>query len=694
MLPTFISLHLPSASLARSLGRLPCSFAVRLLALLIVAVMIVSYRVDAANPIITDVYTADPAALVHDGRVYLYTGHDEGSTSYVMRDWLCFSSSDMVNWRSEDSPLSLSAFSWARQDAWAGQVIERGGKFYYYVPMSHRTITGFAIGVAVADQPTGPFVDARGTALITNDMTANTTGITWDDIDPTVFIDDDGQAYLYWGNTVCHYVKLKPNMIEIDGSIQTVTLPLFTEAPWVHKRNGIYYLSYAYGWEEKIAYATSSSITGPWTYRGVINDYVYNCNTNHQAIIEFKGQSYFIYHNGGAPGGGSYRRSVCIDYLNYNADGTIVPIVQTAAGVGRATAVITPPATQAVALGASATFSVAAVGDGTLTYQWRKNGTAIAGATSATYTVANVQAADTGFYSVTVSDANRSINSDVAILTVNAGSSRLTGLSTRGLVPAGGDLTYGFFLGGSGNKAVVTRGVGPTLGNYGIASPLSDPKMDLIPAGGSTPQLSNDDWGTNTNLPALRAAMPFPLVEGSKDAAALATLSTATNAGYTVRVTPSGTATSGIALAEVYDLDAATAPMKFASLSTRGFSGTGENVLTVGFFISGDGPKQLLIRAVGPTLGAPPYNVPGVLADPQFRVVPLGLDLTVAANDNWGGTTALQAAFAQTQAFSLPANSQDAAAIVRLPPGGYTVQATGTGGTTGTVLVEVYDMDP
>ena len=134
--------------------------------------------------------------------------------------------------------------------------------------------------------------------------------------------------------------------------------------------------------------------------------------------------------------------------------------------------------------------------------------------------------------------------------------------------------------------------------------------------------------------------------------------------------------------------------MQFFSLSTLGFTGAGENVLTSGFFITGAGPKQLLIRVVGPTLGATPYNVPGVLADPQFTVIPLGMNFAVASYDNWGGTAALQAAFAQTNDFALPTNSKDAAAIVRLPPGGYTVQATGVGGTTGNVLVEVYDMDP
>ncbi|MFT3829278.1 MAG: glycoside hydrolase family 43 protein [Opitutaceae bacterium] len=290
----------------------------------------------AANPVITSVYTADPAALVHDGRVYLYTGHDEapvGGNAYVMREWLCFSSENMADWKPEGVPLQLTAFAWAKKDAWAGHVIERAGRFFFYAPVSHREREGFAIGVAVADRPTGPFVDARGSALITNDMTANNAGITWDDIDPAAFIDADGQAYLFWGNTVLHCAKLKPNMVDLDGPIEVVELPQFTEAPWVHKRGDLYYLSYAYGWEERIAYATSTSIRGPWTFRGVLNAHVPNCNTNHQAIIEFKGKPYFIYHNGALPGGGSWRRSVCVDELRYNADGTLQPVVQTIAGV-------------------------------------------------------------------------------------------------------------------------------------------------------------------------------------------------------------------------------------------------------------------------------------------------------------------------------------------------------------------------
>ncbi len=414
-------------------------------------------------------------------------------------------------------------------------------------------------------------------------------------------------------------------------------------------------------------------------------------NSNSAAATATLNQSNLVITPSSTAIGGTTITVTATDTNGNTASGTIV--VTVVASIA-APVITTPPASQYVTPGSNVTFSVAASGTGPLTYQWKLSGTAIAGATSATYPVPNVQIGNMGFYSVTVTNGAGSVDSDVAILTVASGSSRLTGLSTRGYVPAGGSLTPGFYLRGSGSKSIIVRAVGPSLSNYGVGSPLSDPRMDLIVAGGTTPLLSNDDWGTNTNLGALRAAMPFPLVEGSKDAAALATLSTTTSSGYTVRIVPSGTATTGIALAEVYDLDATTVPVQFFSLSTLGFTGTGENVLTPGFIITGDGPKQLLIRAVGPTLGAAPYNVPGVLADPQFRVVPLGKDLTVASNDNWGGSAALQAAFTQTNDFALPPASRDAAAIVRLPPGGYTIQASGVGGTTGNVLVEVYDMDP
>ena len=173
------------------------------------------------NPIIRNKYTADPAALVHKGTVYLYTGHDDppaGKEWYYMKQWLCYASTDLVHWTEYPSPLNVQAFAWAKADAWASQVVEREGKFYWYAAVEHGTVHGKAIGVAVSDSPTGPFKDARGSALVTNDMTEDTK-ISWDDIDPTVYTDDKGQAYLYWGNTVCYWAKLQPNMTEFDGPI-------------------------------------------------------------------------------------------------------------------------------------------------------------------------------------------------------------------------------------------------------------------------------------------------------------------------------------------------------------------------------------------------------------------------------------------------------------------------------------------
>ena len=307
------------------------------------AVLAVASSLHATNPIITDAFTTDPAALVCKDTVYLYCGQDEAPNDrhqgYVMNRWLCYSSTDMVNWTPQGSPLKPTDFTWATGDAWASQVIERNGKFYWYAAVQHdKSHPGKAIGVAISDSPTGPFTDARGSALVTNDMT-KATKISWDDIDPTVYIEDNGQAWLFWGNQKCYFAKLKANMTELDGTIQSVPddqVKNYTEAPWIHKHGNLYYLSFATGFPEKMAYATATSLAGPWTYRGLLSEGAFNSNTIHQAIIEFKGQAYFIYHNGGTQVprvGSSFRRSVCVDYLYYSPDGTIKRIQQTTEGV-------------------------------------------------------------------------------------------------------------------------------------------------------------------------------------------------------------------------------------------------------------------------------------------------------------------------------------------------------------------------
>ncbi|MCI4061302.1 family 43 glycosylhydrolase [Micromonospora sp. R77] len=292
----------------------------------------------ADNPIVQTIYTADPAPLVHNGRVYLYTGHDEdNSTWFTMKEWRVWSSDDMVNWTDHGSPLSIASFSWASKDAWAGQVIARNGRFYWYVPMTVRATGQMGIGVAVADSPTGPFRDAIGHPLVSNG-----------EIDPTVFIDDDGQAYLYWGNPHLWYVKLNPDMVSYAGSPTQIPLTtagfgtrtgdanrptLFEEAPWVYKRNGLYYLVYAAKCcSEFIAYSTAPGPLGPWTYRGTVMPTQGGSFTNHPGIVDFKGGSYFFYHNGALPGGGGFTRSVAVEKFSYNADGTIPTITMTTGG--------------------------------------------------------------------------------------------------------------------------------------------------------------------------------------------------------------------------------------------------------------------------------------------------------------------------------------------------------------------------
>ncbi|MBQ8242781.1 MAG: glycoside hydrolase family 43 protein [Bacteroidaceae bacterium] len=311
-------------------------------ALLSVAMLSVSAQIDTTfvakgNPIVNYKYLGDPAALVHDGTLYIYAGHDECPAPqqfYLMNEWCILSTKDMKTFQEHSYKLQAKSFEWAKGEAWASQVIERDGKFYWYVTVEHKTDPGKSIGVAVSDSPTGPFKDARGSALITNSMTTQYTKIFWDDIDPTVWIDDDGQAYLFWGNTQCYYAKLKKNMIELDGPIMPIKLPRFTEAPWIHKNGEWYYLTFASEFPEKICYAMSKSINGPWEYKGILNEIAGNSNTNHQSIVQFNGEWYFIYHNGSInPNGCGFRRSICADKLYYNEDGTLKRIVMTTEGV-------------------------------------------------------------------------------------------------------------------------------------------------------------------------------------------------------------------------------------------------------------------------------------------------------------------------------------------------------------------------
>src|SRR5690606_33344944 len=218
----------------------------------------------ADNPFVQTSYTADPAPMVHEGTLYVYTSHDEDVTVdnfYTMNDWMLFSTEDMVNWTDHGVVAGLHSFNWSTDSAWAPQGIFRNGEYFLYVPLNNNT--GARIGVGVSDKVAGPFMDPLGNELVQ-------TGSS--DIDPTVFIDDDEQAYMYWGNGTLQYVRLNEDMISYSGQPTTVSLSGFTEGPWLYKRESLYYMIYAGmgGGTEKISYATSDSPTGPWNTRGDI----------------------------------------------------------------------------------------------------------------------------------------------------------------------------------------------------------------------------------------------------------------------------------------------------------------------------------------------------------------------------------------------------------------------------------------
>lgn len=278
-------------------------------------------NVNAQRPIIQTKYTADPAPMVYNDTVFLYTTHDEDDAEgFKMQDWLLYTSTDMVNWTDHGVVASLKSFDWVKRDngAWAEQVVERNGKFYMYCP-----IHGNGIGVLVSDSPYGPFKDPLGKPLVWQKE-------HWDDIDPTVFIDEDGQAYMYWGNPNCYYVKLNEDMISYSGDIVKLkeTPEHYQEGPWFYKRNGHYYLAFASTCcPEGIGYAMSDSPTRPWKTKGYIMRPTERTRGNHPGIMDYKGKSYVF--------GLNYdllkletnthyeRRSVSVAEMHYNEDGTI-----------------------------------------------------------------------------------------------------------------------------------------------------------------------------------------------------------------------------------------------------------------------------------------------------------------------------------------------------------------------------------
>lgn len=284
-------------------------------------------------------FTADPSARVFEGKVYVYPSHDIRATPghgrvgwFCMEDYHVFSSANLTDWIDHGVIVSQNKVKWADSTAysmWAPDCIFRNGKYYFYFPATTKGSTrGFGIGVAIADKPYGPFVpqlepikDVHG-------------------IDPNVFIDKDGQAYLYWAQGNIYGAKLKDNMLELASASQVLgNLPDkgLKEGPYLFERKGIYYLTYPHveNKTERLEYAISNNPMGPFKFTGVIMDEsASGCWTNHHSIIEFKNQYYLFYHNDDLSPNFDKNRSIRIDSLFFNADGTIKKVIPTLRGVG------------------------------------------------------------------------------------------------------------------------------------------------------------------------------------------------------------------------------------------------------------------------------------------------------------------------------------------------------------------------
>ena len=306
----------------------------------------------AQNPIIRDQYSADPTARVFNGRVYLYPSHDIlPAEDYPRKDWFCmedyhvFSSENLTDWTDHGMIVSQDNVPWVRPKSysmWAPDCVYRNGKYYFYFPSAPVAGGGFAVGVAIADNPEGPFIPEPEPIKGING------------IDPCVLLASDGNAYIFWGNGRC--AKLKDNMKELadDNPKETVKwgnrememvgvhclkdLPnRQAEGPFAFEYNGNYYLTYPYVREktEVLAYAMSKNPMGPYEYKGLIMAEQPNgCWTNHHSIVNYKGQWYLFYHHNYFSPNDDKRRSACIEKLFFNPDGTIQEVKQTMRGVG------------------------------------------------------------------------------------------------------------------------------------------------------------------------------------------------------------------------------------------------------------------------------------------------------------------------------------------------------------------------
>ncbi|MDX9904091.1 MAG: family 43 glycosylhydrolase [Bacteroidales bacterium] len=304
----------------------------------VAAMMLAGTFAWSQNPVIRDQFTADPTARVFNGKMYLFPSHDiPAPESFPRKDWFCmadyhvFSSSNLTDWTDHGVIVSQEKVDWVNPTSfsmWAPDCIERNGKYYFYFPANLKTGRGFGIGVAIADKPEGPYIPQP-------EPIAKARGI-----DPSVFIDKDGQAYLYYSMGRIFVAKLKENMTELESDPVVVgDLPTkgLVEGPFFFERNGIYYMTYPHveNIVERLEYAMGDNPMGPFKVTGVIMDETpMGTWTNHHSLVQYNDQWYLFYHNSAYSPKFDKNRSVCIDSLSFNEDGTIRKVIPTNRGVG------------------------------------------------------------------------------------------------------------------------------------------------------------------------------------------------------------------------------------------------------------------------------------------------------------------------------------------------------------------------
>jgi len=652
-------------------------------------------RLSADYPIVSHRYLADPSAMVHDGRVYVYCSNDDDSPitgGYAMHSLVCVSSSDLKNWTDHGEVFRVPANAAWASNSWAPSAVARNGKFYLYFGNG-----GSNIGVASSLSPIGPFTDAKGSSLVNS----STPGVLpapniWI-FDPGVFIDDDGQAYMYFGGngeSNIRIIRLNEDMVSTSGPAVGMTAPGFFEAAWVHKRDGVYYFTYSTNPANglRIDYMTSDSPLGGFTYRGILaGQPPSNNNNNHACTFELRGTWYHVYHNrivatqAGIPT--TYRRNIAVERFDYDSEGRIQQVTYTTDGVPQVGSVDPYARVEAETTNASSGIEMEPCSEGGMNVTQLENGDWI-----------RIRGVDFGGLGAASFEARVASVGGAGTIEVRLDSTTGTLLGSCPVPATGGAQAWTTVScavsDATGLKDLYLRFTGTGSNLMGIdwwrfVEIPTPPQITSQPRALTlAPGRRLSLWVEATGTAPLQYRWlkdGVPVADATSRFLEIGAVSNEHPGSYTVEVTnAAGTVVSEAASVAIDG----SAWARLVNMSARAPLGSG-SILIPGFVMSGGTSQQLLIRAVGPSLAR--FQVTDVLSDPAMTLY-LGAT-PLHANDNWGdapnaGTIATTSP--TLGAFWLGESSLDAAMLVDLAPGSYTTHIAGVNGTAGVMLFELY----